>query len=86
MKRSWTRLLQIISKTGAHVRFREQRFNHLFLRHHRWACEIVYTKDRRPLAAVYFAPEGLNRQETKAFFRAVQERTLYAYELEDEPK
>lgn len=58
MKANWTRLSRMILNLGGNTRFMESRFNRLFMRHHKNACEIVIDRAGIPMAAVYFTPAG----------------------------
>lgn len=87
MKQAWTRLLGIL-KRHDDDKFLEARFENLFLRHHKNAHELVYKKDRKVLAAIYFSPVGLHQKETIAFLRAVRDQTMgmLGSEFEEELK
>lgn len=59
MKLPWTRLANMV-KPGP---FREERFQSLFLRHHRNASSILYSVDGRPLVAIYSTPVGMGQED-----------------------
>lgn len=80
MKQTWTRLAMFLDNK-CDWRFREARFIHLFLKHHQHADELIYAKSGEPLAALYFTPDGKNREETKRIFKYIQERILYRNEF-----
>ena len=75
MKQSWTRLADIVRKQGGNTKFMYGRFDALFMRHHRHAHEIVLDRSGRPMAAVYFTPEGMQPDHLRSFIRALRERT-----------
>ena len=84
MKQGWTRLYRMFNSMGD-MQHREARFQDLFLRHHQNADELICkTKSGEPLVAIYFTPLGKHQEDTKKFFREIQKRTLYAYEMEDD--
>jgi hypothetical protein len=83
VKKSWTKLIPNMGDFARKASKTRSKFNYLFCKHHRHACEMIYDKEGEPMAAIYFTPQAMDKEQNKRFFRAVQERTLYAYELED---
>lgn len=74
MKKAWTKLVSLYKIKD------KRQMNIAFMKHHKNACEIATDKEGTVMAAVYFTPTALDKMNTKAFFREVQSRTLYAYE------
>jgi hypothetical protein len=74
VKKSWTRLSSLVLKAGGHTRFMEARFNNLFMRHHRNACEIILDRTGEVMAAVYFTPKGKHPDFLRGFMKALRER------------
>jgi hypothetical protein len=82
VKQPWTRLG---SWQKVDPRFREAAFRREFMKHHRQACELVFDKEGYPMAAIYFTPQAMNKEQIKAIFQEIRRRTLYGHELEQEP-
>jgi hypothetical protein len=82
VKKPWTRLVKLKGRPAWET---EGRFNMAFLNHHRQACELVFDKQGKPMAAIYFTPQAQDKIWAKSFFRKVQERVLYANEMDDQP-
>lgn len=74
MKQMWTRLASMVQKQGGNTKFMEPRFEHLFMRHHKNADELVLDKEGNPLAAVYFTPKGRHPGDLRALMSAVRDR------------
>ena len=88
MKQSWARLFatrkikrEAYSTEAAYLSAVNAWFLRLFYKHHKHACEMLFSKDGECLAAIYYTPAAKDRQETKAIFKAVRERTLYGFEM-----
>lgn len=80
MKQPWTRL-KFTGKTEAE---KSEQFNYSFLKHHQQASEIILDSSGTPMAAIYFTPQAINKQQTKAIFREIQRRTRFACEEDKE--
>lgn len=76
MKANWTRLSRMILNLGGNTRFMESRFNRLFMRHHKNACEIVIDRAGIPMAAVYFTPAGKHKGDLQRLKIALRDRTV----------
>lgn len=65
----------MILKLGGNTRFMDSRFNHLFLKHHRHACEIIVDRNGSPMAAVYFTPAGKHPEYLRGLMAEIRRRT-----------
>lgn len=60
LKMMWPRFLTMFKYQDLNEFGKNARFNEAFLRHHRNACTITFSKDGRPLFATYYTPEGMS--------------------------
>lgn len=66
------RLYALLDKKGD-ARHIEGRMKSLFARHHQDACELVFSRDGTPLAAVYFSPFGADAAGRTALMRRIRD-------------
>lgn len=78
MKQAWTRLARFLDKDVSNSKHKEGIFENLFARHHNNASEVVYSKEGKILAAVYFTPNGMNQEELKNLMRSIRDRVCYS--------
>ncbi len=61
----------------------ESRYIAEFCEKHKDAEEWLFSKDKKPLCAIYITPWGRNQEEFKNLMKMVQGRMIYECDLDD---